>query len=81
MYHTSGKIIFKRETGNGDKLVMTTTDEATWPELMDNFKFFLQGCGYILPENTCLCGVEIREDKEEEVEAVVEEHYTAGVPT
>lgn len=37
----SDKITVRHEIGN---------DEVTWPELVENFMYFLQGCGYIFLE-------------------------------
>lgn len=82
MYHNNGTIKFKLDRGDGNKLVMTMSDECTWREVMDNFRFFLKGCGYFLPEDGCICDAPVREVKEEEEDTLVtEEHYIDGVPT
>jgi hypothetical protein len=30
--------------------VVHTIDSVTWPELLENFKYFLAGCGFMLPD-------------------------------
>lgn len=48
-------IILKNKRDDGSYLQMTLPKDAAWPEVVDDFVNFLQGCGYIVQ------GVEIAE--------------------
>lgn len=63
-------IMFKCDHGDGNVITMKMPCEISWPEAMDNFKNFLKGVGYFLPEEGCICGNPI---SEEEVNVYVSE--------
>jgi hypothetical protein len=54
--------MFKCDHGDGNVITMKMPCEITWPEAMDNFKKFLKGVGYFLPEEGCICNNPIREE-------------------
>lgn len=56
-------ITFKCEHGDGNTITMKMPAQISWPEAMDNFKNFLKGVGYFLPEEGCICGNPIHEDE------------------
>lgn len=41
-------IILKRKNQDGTYIQMAIDEDATWPEVCDNFVNFLQGCGYVV---------------------------------
>lgn len=55
-------IMFKCEHGDGNTITMKMPAQISWPEAMDNFKNFLKGVGYIIPEEGCICNNPIKED-------------------
>jgi len=56
-------IMFKCDHGDGNVITMKMSCEITWPEAMDNFKNFLKGVGYFLPEEGCICDNPIKEEE------------------
>ena len=56
-------IMFKCDHGDGNTFVMKMPCEISWPEAMDNFKNFLKGVGYFLPDEGCICNNPIREEE------------------
>jgi len=55
-------IMFKCDHGDGNTFVMKMPCQISWPEAMDNFKNFLKGVGYFLPEEGCICDNPIKEE-------------------
>jgi hypothetical protein len=56
-------IMFKCDHGDGNVITMKMPGEVSWPEAMDNFKNFLKGVGYFIPEEGCICNNPIHEDE------------------
>jgi hypothetical protein len=48
-------IILKKKRDDGSYLQMKLSEGATWPEVVNDFVNFLQGCGYIVE------GIEVAE--------------------
>ena len=59
---TESYITFKCDHGDGNVITMKMPGEVSWPEAMDNFKNFLKGVGYFIPEEGCICNNPINED-------------------
>lgn len=57
-------IMFKCDHGDGNVITMKMPCEVSWPEAIDNFKNFLKGVGFFLPEEGCICNNPIREEEE-----------------
>lgn len=56
-------IMFKCDHGDGNVITMKMPCEVSWPEAMDNFKNFLKGVGYFIPEEGCICNNPINEEE------------------